>query len=1069
MNIEPSLRVALGKRVAIFVGITMAFGLLSAAGMFLTRGESNFSALWISNGFLVAALLRYNGRISIPHILACAAAGFLVAFGVGDSWLKAMFISIANVVEVGIAIFLIRRKCGTEPNFANLGNLIWFAVLGGLVAPLVSAGLGMLLFSFSAEQVPLIGWLDWLVAHSLGMLIFAPIFSILFGNSNGIHQWNKKLDVEYLAIFGVGGLLTTFVFSQSSYPFLFMTSLFVLTAAVRKGIAGASLSVAVIAIIAIAGTFNGSGPAQLVQGDIHDNIFIVQIFLLFTFASSLPFASILEAQTILQRELRVRGDQTQSIFDHMHDIVFHTDKLGRWAVLNPAWEKITGYSVEEALGWPTTKLLTAKSLENTEADYLRLVSGELKTLNLNQTFIRADGKERNIEVFLEAVRDENDRFAGATGNIRDVTDAQAAKHALEKSEARFRRLAESSPVGFFQADAEGQIFYVSKAWRERAGLSEEDVQGNGWMRSLKYQNSNKAEEAFTGFKKPGDKREGEACYIAPDGEEIWVRTVSQAEFDLENNIIGYVGVIVDITEQRRAIEELQQRQSELREARDVAEAATEAKASFLANMSHEIRTPMNGVLGFAEMLRQSDLDEQQAKYVELIEESGKIMMALLNDILDISKIDAGLLILSPEPFELAHLLKSSCNMMLTAAGNQNLALKLEYSDDLPKFIEHDKLRLRQILTNLIGNAIKFTKSGSVTVKAELSENDESKFKICVIDTGIGIPEERQRLIFDEFVQAEHDTVRSYGGSGLGLAISRKLVEMMGGNISLESKVGLGSTFCIEIPLNECTDPRTDAASHVNAGKKLATSPAVNRNILLVEDHEINRLLASAMLERMGCTVICAENGAQALAILTDSTDRKHEFGLVLMDMQMPVMDGIESTQHIRKAGITAEQLPIVALTANAFFEDKDACAAAGMQDHVSKPIQFDDLYKAVCKWYFDPRSQERDTLTEVVDEDPTIAMLRPKYEEFRTKTLDSLAAGIGTIDGWSATQSKDIMSMLHKLAGSAGTFGEGDLAAEAKLLEDAIKQGKSTDVLKSLCTNLLTHARHVNRGKTIEG
>lgn len=1064
MNIEARLSTSVGKHIAIFMGIIAVFGILSAAGLLLTRGESSFSALWIANGFLVAALLRYNGKISMPHILACAAIGFIIAIGAGDAWLKALFLSIANAVEVGIAIFLIRRKCGVDPNFVNMRNLIWFAVLGGVVAPLVSVGLALALFSLSSQYVPLLGWLDWLVAHSLGMLIFAPIFSMFLGNINGIHKWNRKMDIEYFLIFGIGGLLTVLVFSQTSYPLLFMISLFVLIAAVRKGIVGASISVAIIAIIAIASTLNGLGPAQLADGDFHDNILLVQIFLLFTFASSLPFASILEEQAVLQRALRLGRDQTQSIFDNMRDIVFRTDKLGRWILLNPAWETITGYSVEQALGWSVTKLLTKDSSQKAEVEYLRLASGELDTLTLHQTFIRADGKERHVAVFLEAVRDEKGQFAGATGNIQDVTEAIASRHALEKSEERFRRLAESAPVGFFQADADGKIFYVSKAWRERVGLSDEEVKGDGWMRALKDRTSDKMEEAFTGFRKPGDKREREACHTTKDGEEIWVRTVNQAEFDIDNNIIGYVGVIVDITEQRKAIEGLRERQNELRESRDVAEAATEAKASFLANMSHEIRTPMNGVLGFAEMLRHSELDEQQAKYVELIQESGTVMMALLNDILDVSKIDAGLLVLSTESFELAHLLKSTCNMMLTAAGNQNLALNLEYADDLPKFIVHDKLRLRQILTNLIGNAIKFTEVGSITVKAEVCSNDHSKFKISVIDTGIGIPEDRQRHIFDEFVQAEDDTERSYGGTGLGLAISRKLVRMMGGNISLQSTPGLGATFCVEIPLSECIDPRAAEAKRVKTDNDPISLPAVNRTILLVEDHEINRLLATAMLERMGCKVVSAENGAQAVEILTENGGSSHDFGLVLMDMQMPIMDGLESTRNIRRAGISADQLPIVALTANAFVEDRNACTAAGMQDHVSKPIQFNDLHKAVCRWYFDRRSPDEAAESEVVDDDPTIAMLRPKYEEFRTETLVSLSAGIDTIDSWSISRSEDIMDMLHKLAGSAGSFGEGKIAAEAQRLEAAIKQGEPTDILMSLCTDLLTYMRHDNGG-----
>ena len=716
---------------------------------------------------------------------------------------------------------------------------------------------------------------------------------------------------------------------------------------------------------------------------------------------------------------------------------------------------ITGYSVKESLGLPVTKFLTKESLRQSSAAYLKLMSGELRTLTLDQTFLRADGKERHIESFLEAVQDENGQFAGATGNFRDVTEARKASHALEKSEARFRRLAESSPVGFFQADADGKVFYISKMWRDRVGLSEADVSEEGWIGAVTDKTSPAMKEAFKGFNKRGDRREREACHVTTDGEEVWVRTVTQAEFDIDDKIIGYVGVIVDITEQRKAMEQLRDRQDELRQARDIAEAATEAKASFLANMSHEIRTPMNGVLGFAEMLRQSKLDEQQSKYVGLIQESGTVMMALLNDILDISKIDAGLLILSPEPFELAHVLKSTRNMMLTAADNKDLALKLDYADDLPKFIMHDKLRLRQILTNLIGNAIKFTKAGSVTIRAEISADNQKNFKISVIDTGIGIPEDRQGMIFDEFVQAERDTDRSYGGTGLGLAISRKLVEMMGGDISLQSTPGVGSTFSIELPMEECADPRRDYARRIEIDQELADVPSVNRSILLVEDHEINRLLATAMLERMGCTVVTAENGEQAVEILTGNSARSHAFGLVLMDMQMPIMDGIESTKRIRKAGITAEQLPIVALTANAFVEDREACSAAGMQDHVSKPIQFNDLHKAVNKWYFESSPADAAAAAEAIDEDPTIAMLRPKYEAFRTTTLDSVSDKLDTIGHWSQTESTDIMNMLHKLAGSAGTFGEDEIATAAKQLEDAVKQEKPIDILRTLSGNLL--------------
>ena len=646
---------------------------------------------------------------------------------------------------------------------------------------------------------------------------------------------------------------------------------------------------------------------------------------------------------------------------------------------------------------------------------------------------------------------------------RELIERRIVEAYADEAAGRLRKLSravEQSPASIVITDRQGAVEYVNPGFVGITGYTVEEALGKN-PRVLK---SGVHPPEFYGqmWKVLGRKEvwRGEICNRKKNGDLYWEDATIAPVLDAQGTITDFVAVKVDISERKRAEEAL-------RAAKEQAEEANRAKSQFLASMSHELRTPLNGVIGMTELLGNTELDDRQRRFVVACQSSGKSLLALINDILDFSKIEAGKLELDEHDFDLDQLVEETVETLAFQAREKRIRLFSQISPPARLRVHGDSGRVRQLLVNLIGNAIKFTEVGEVAVRvAPLDEpTGQRSIHFAVTDTGIGIPADRLDRLFISFSQADSSTTRKYGGTGLGLAINKSLVQLMGGQIGVESRLGGGSTFWFTLPLKS-------AEGHHSPNARSAVPVAASRTfsgarVLLAEDNRVNRMFAEEILRQAGIACHAVENGRQALDAV-----QGEPFDLVLMDCQMPEMDGFDATRHIREmesSGQLAGHTPVIALTANAITGDRERCVEAGMDDYLSKPFEPQSLFEILARFLASnedargesPAGEARPTTspespTPPIDGDALLARCMGNLElaaDLLSDFAGDLDQHVEIIAGHARQgDAQAAAESAHALKGAAGTLGAealrtlaakieatgrgGDLAKAASLVEE---------------------------------
>ena len=589
---------------------------------------------------------------------------------------------------------------------------------------------------------------------------------------------------------------------------------------------------------------------------------------------------------------------------------------------NRAAERIFGWPATEARGQHAYLLIPEAARPHVDVVWRKVLEGDEASYSLNENVTR-DGRVLLCEWFNTPVRDETGRTTEVLSMVHDLTAQRNMEVARSYSEEQLRQVWETSRDGMRLTDAGGRVLRVNSAYCQLVGKKREELEGRPFTsiqaEGIRQQHLERYRQRVRDHAVVSHMERPVELW---NGRTIWM-AVSNSTMDSPQGPM-VLSIFRDVT--ARKVDE-----ARLNEAVLKAEAANRAKSEFLANMSHEIRTPMNGILGMTALVLDTPLEPEQRHHLQLARASAQSLLGLLNDILDLSKIEAGRLDIAAIDFDPRQLIQDLVDSVGVLARQKSIDLRVRVASRVPAVVNGDPLRLRQVLMNLLGNALKFTERGSVTVELDCAQEGSGlRLTGTVTDTGIGIPAGKQNVIFDAFAQADGSTTRRFGGTGLGLTICKRLLELMNGAIAVESRPGQGSTFRFDL---EARTSELGALPPV--APAAARPPAPHRmNILLAEDNAVNQKLVVRLLERSGHTVRVASNGREAVRFFAE--DR---YDAVLMDVQMPEMDGLEATRLIRQwESGTGHRAPVIALTAHAMAGDKEMCLDAGMDAYLSKPI-----------------------------------------------------------------------------------------------------------------------------------
>ena len=659
----------------------------------------------------------------------------------------------------------------------------------------------------------------------------------------------------------------------------------------------------------------------------------------------------------------------RTLVEQANDIIFSVDNNGNCLFVNKAVEKILGYSQKELVGNHFSLIITDEYRQKV-IDFYAYQIDNLEPSTYFEFKVRAkNGKELWIGQSVTLII-RNNKIISTSAVARNITERKTSEDLIRQSEEKYRRIIEDMQLGIMEVDQDGKAVKVYNRFCEMTGYQPKDFLGKDPSDVIADPSVKKIILGKTDDRRKGKASVYEVKCNKKNGDPLWLMVSGAPRFDDNGAYIGSIGVHLDITQQKVL-------QEELEKSKAIAEESSKAKEIFLANMSHEIRTPLNAVLGMTHLLLATQPTKEQEEYLETIRSSSDILLGIISGILDLSKIEAGKLEFHESVFDLYALLKSLEATFAHRLSAKGIKVNLKWSGKLNRHVNGDKLFISQIILNILGNAAKFTKKGNIDITVNLlSENTEYLFILFKIkDTGIGIQKEKLSLIFENFQQADWSTVREFGGTGLGLSISKHLIELHGGEIKATSELGVGTTFEFSILFKKV---KQNSQKVISIAEKEEESNMLtdfsSLNILVAEDNAMNQKFVSKVLESMKVRFVITENG-----LLAWEAAKKEKYDVILMDIQMPIMDGNEVSKKIRHEENINSSTPIIALTASALEGDRKLAIESGMNEYLTKPFSPALLRQAISAIFSD-----KDSLEEWIDD----VFLKEYYDDDLSFQID---------------------------------------------------------------------------------
>ncbi len=913
---------------------------VTIAATVLARQSDLVVPVWPANAIAAATLLQV--RLSWPRIGGLLASA-LIGGGIGGNPLgQSALLTVAQAAEVMIAVVFLRRAGGIEAFLSGLRPYLTFAFMATALPSFAGAALQSLLVPRGGA--PLTTLTGLFMASWLGYLLTLPLIGTIV--AKGRELWRPLARSILPLILTATTAAIVFVLRA---PGPFMTGPAALLAMATGGTLGAVLACWTTVFVAVPAILRGAQPL-LLGLELSERMVVFQLYLTVLSLLMLGASSMLEQWRRMDRARNEMVRREREARDRL-EIVQRGADLGTWVYDIPGRRlqfnaraiqllgltQDQGHSMSrddwEARIHPDDRAMTMVAMRDHVYGRTPDIDLECRALHSDDKFLWILMRGRVVDW------DNAGRPTMVAGTHMDITAIKEARATAEAAEQMLRAGVESIDDGFLVVNAAGEITLWNQHFLdlhpELRGLP--DLKGLTFADLLRFwvkvgvvsypRAYSDMSEWIQEQIAARDSMYGQQQYRYASGR--WIRTAIRRMPDG-----GNVTTFTDVTQ-------LKLREEELAIERTRAEEASRHKSEFLAAMSHELRTPLNGVIGFNDLLLGTPLTDEQRRYVEMQRDAGELLLAVISDILDYSKAEAGKIELDPQPFNPTDLVREAAAMIRSAAEAKGLSLEITTDGSLPPMLHGDAVRLRQVLLNLLNNAVKFTPSGRIAVSARAlpaPPQQNSIIRFEVVDTGIGIAEDQQPRLFQEFMQVDRSTTRRFGGTGLGLAICRRLVTLMGGEIGVESVFGKGSTFWCQVPL-----PAVTAALPVPAPDP-QSGPHIGARILVIEDEPTNRLIATTILRNAGYLVAEAENGQQALDHLAGAA-----VDLVVMDIRMPVMDGLETTRRLRALAGPLSRLPVIGLTAQAGADEIEAARQAGMDEVMTKPFNAQRLLKVVDK------------------------------------------------------------------------------------------------------------------------